>query len=49
MTQRVIFDTDIGTDVDDAYALAFLARCPEVKIKAVTILPTKCAIFNQKA
>ena len=24
MAQRVIFDTDIGTDVDDAYALAFL-------------------------
>ena len=36
MAQRVIFDTDIGTDVDDAYALALLANCPEVKIEAVT-------------
>lgn len=36
MVQRVILDTDIGTDVDDAYALAFLANCPEVNIEAVT-------------
>ncbi|RJP71707.1 MAG: nucleoside hydrolase [Candidatus Abyssobacteria bacterium SURF_17] len=36
MTQRIIFDTDIGTDVDDAYALSFLAHCPEVHIEAVT-------------
>ncbi|RJP15576.1 MAG: nucleoside hydrolase [Candidatus Abyssobacteria bacterium SURF_5] len=36
MTERVIIDTDIGTDVDDAYALAFLANSPEVKIEAVT-------------
>ena len=34
--QRVIVDTDIGTDVDDAYALMLLARCPEVKIEAIT-------------
>lgn len=36
MVQRVIFDTDIGTDVDDAYALALLANSPEVTIEAVT-------------
>ena len=36
MAQRVIFDTDIGPDVDDAYALAFLVNCPEVRIEAVT-------------
>ena len=36
MTQRVIVDTDIGTDVDDAYALALLVNSPEVKIEAVT-------------
>jgi len=36
MSQRVIVDTDIGTDVDDAYALAFLVKSPEVKIEAVT-------------
>ena len=34
MVQRVIVDTDIGTDVDDAYALAFLAHCREVTIEA---------------
>jgi purine nucleosidase len=36
MAQRIIVDTDIGTDVDDAYALAFLANSPEVQIEAVT-------------
>jgi inosine-uridine nucleoside N-ribohydrolase len=36
MVQCVIVDTDIGTDVDDAYALTFLAHCPEVTIEAVT-------------
>jgi purine nucleosidase len=36
MIQRVIIDTDIGTDVDDAYALAFLAKSPEIAIEAVT-------------
>ena len=36
MTRRVILDTDIGTDVDDAYALAFLVNSPEVEIEAVT-------------
>ncbi len=36
MAQRIILDTDIGTDIDDAYAIAFLANCPEVEIEAVT-------------
>lgn len=36
MTQRIILDTDIGTDVDDAYAIALLVNCPEVRIEAVT-------------
>jgi len=36
MAQRIIVDTDIGTDVDDAYALALLANSPEVKMEAVT-------------
>jgi len=36
MAERIILDTDIGTDVDDAYALAFLANSPEIKIEAVT-------------
>jgi len=32
----VIFDTDIGSDIDDTWALAFLLRCPELDVKLVT-------------
>ena len=32
----VIFDTDIGTDIDDAYALAQNIGSPELKIVGVT-------------
>ena len=31
----VILDTDIGMDVDDVWALAFLLRCPELDVKLV--------------
>jgi inosine-uridine nucleoside N-ribohydrolase len=34
--EPVIFDTDIGTDVDDAYALAALIRRPELELLGVT-------------
>jgi len=33
---RVIFDTDIGTDVDDILALAFLLGSPEIELAAIT-------------
>jgi len=33
---KIIFDTDIGDDIDDAYALGFLLRSPEVKLVGVT-------------
>ncbi len=33
---RVIFDTDIGTDVDDCIALAFLLGSPEIQIDGIT-------------
>jgi inosine-uridine nucleoside N-ribohydrolase len=33
---QVIFDTDIGTDIDDAYALATLMHRPELKLLGVT-------------
>jgi inosine-uridine nucleoside N-ribohydrolase len=33
---RVILDTDIGTDVDDALALALAAASPELRIERVT-------------
>ncbi len=32
----VIFDTDIGTDIDDAYALAQILGSPELKLVGVT-------------
>ena len=32
----VIFDTDIGGDIDDAYALAQILRSPELKLLGVT-------------
>ncbi len=34
--QLVIIDTDIGDDIDDAYALALALRSPELKILGVT-------------
>jgi len=34
--KRVIIDTDIGTDVDDAVALILALKSPELKIEAVT-------------
>jgi inosine-uridine nucleoside N-ribohydrolase len=36
MAIPVILDTDIGMDVDDVWALAFLLRCPELDIKLIT-------------
>jgi purine nucleosidase len=32
----VIFDTDIGTDIDDAYALVALMGRPELEVLGVT-------------
>ena len=32
----VIIDTDVGTDVDDMWALAFALRCPELDIRLIT-------------
>jgi purine nucleosidase len=36
VASKVIFDTDIGDDIDDAYALGFLLRSPEVRVLGVT-------------
>jgi purine nucleosidase len=35
-TQRIIFDTDIGTDVDDCLALALILCSPELQLEGVT-------------
>src|SRR5712692_6619736 len=34
--QKVIIDTDIGDDVDDAFAVALALRSPELQILGVT-------------
>jgi inosine-uridine nucleoside N-ribohydrolase len=37
MARRIIFDTDIGSDIDDAYALALILASPELELVGVTI------------
>lgn len=32
----IILDTDIGTDIDDTWALALMLKCPELDIKLIT-------------
>jgi len=32
----IVLDTDIGTDIDDAFALALILRSPELDLRAVT-------------
>ena len=36
MSVPVILDTDIGFDVDDVWALAFMLKCPELDVKLIT-------------
>jgi inosine-uridine nucleoside N-ribohydrolase len=36
MAIPTILDTDIGHDVDDVWALAFLLKCPELDVKLIT-------------
>src|SRR3954467_6496239 len=35
--QKVILDTDIGTDIDDAWALGFVAQHKQFEVLGVTI------------
>lgn len=35
-TQLVVIDTDIGDDVDDAYAVGLALQSPELKILGIT-------------
>jgi purine nucleosidase len=39
--EPILLDTDIGTDVDDALALVFLAVSPQVQLKSVTTVGAK--------
>jgi purine nucleosidase len=36
MAQKIILDTDIGDDIDDALALGLILGCPEVELVGVT-------------
>ncbi len=36
MTHKVIFDTDIGSDIDDAFALAYLLARPDCDLLGIT-------------
>ena len=36
MTQKVLFDTDIGSDIDDAVALAYLLAQPQCELLGIT-------------
>ena len=33
----VIFDTDIGSDIDDTWALLYLLKCPELDVRMVSV------------
>ena len=44
MAHRIILDTDMGSDVDDALALAFALRHPEIEIAAVTTVSGDTAL-----
>jgi len=35
MPERIILDTDIGDDIDDAYCLSLILSCPEFKLEGV--------------
>lgn len=38
MALPILFDTDIGTDIDDAYALALILCAPELELQGVTVV-----------
>lgn len=47
--KQVLIDTDIGTDVDDALALAFAAHSPEIEILGVTTVGGDAALRGKIA
>jgi purine nucleosidase len=49
LPHRILLDTDIGTDVDDALALAFALRHPEVDLSAVTTVSGDTRLRGQIA
>jgi purine nucleosidase len=49
LPHRIILDTDVGTDVDDALALAFALRHPEIDLAAVTTVSGDTRLRGQIA
>ena len=49
MPIRVVLDTDIGTDVDDCIALAFLLGSPEIQLEAITTVYADVALRARMA
>jgi purine nucleosidase len=47
LVTRIVFDTDIGTDVDDCLALALILGSPEVRLEAVTCVYGDVALRAQ--
>jgi purine nucleosidase len=45
----VVFDTDIGTDVDDALALALALGSPEIELRAVSVVNGDEALLDLRA
>jgi purine nucleosidase len=41
MTEKLIFDTDIGSDIDDAVALAYLLAQPDCELLGITTVSGK--------
>jgi purine nucleosidase/pyrimidine-specific ribonucleoside hydrolase len=48
-TIPIIFDTDIGDDVDDALALALALQSPELDVKAITTVIDRAALRSRLA
>ncbi len=46
---KIVLDTDIGTDVDDALALAFALNSPEIELLAVTVVSTDVKLRSRLA
>ena len=44
---KVVLDTDIGGDIDDTWALAFLLKCPELDLKLVSTA-TQDTVYRAK-
>lgn len=44
LRQKVIIDTDIGDDIDDAFALAFAVNSPELHVLGITTVFRNCVL-----